>query len=56
MEHVTTALYMAGALGIFLMAFTLLTWYGRCIDTMFELQGDIQMPGQVVETESVIYE
>jgi hypothetical protein len=47
---------MAGALGIFMLAMTLLMWYGRGIDDMFSSLTQVQLPGQVIEESGIDYE
>ena len=48
MEHVTEGLYMAAAVGVFVLAVSLTLLVGRAVDGMFAEQQDILLPGELL--------
>lgn len=48
MEHVTEALYMAAAAGVFLLAVSLMFMAGRSVDGMFAAEQEVSLPGTLL--------
>lgn len=51
MEHVTEALYMAAAAGLFLLAISLMYVSGRSVDRMFAEEQAVSQPGTLMWEE-----
>lgn len=52
MEHVTEALYMAAAVGMFLLAVHLMFVTGRSVDRMFATEQEVSLPGTFLWEET----
>lgn len=51
MEHVSEALYMAAAAGLFMLAVSLTLLAGRSVDRLFVTQQAVGMPGELLWEE-----
>lgn len=51
MEHVTEALYMAAAAGLFMLAISLMFVVGREVDRMFVSEQTVSLPGTLLWEE-----
>ena len=51
MEHVTEALYMAAAAGLFLLAVSLMYVSGHSVDQMFAEEQAVSLPGTLMWEE-----
>lgn len=51
MEHVTEALYMAAATGLFMLAISLMFVVGREVDRMFVSEQTVSLPGTLLWEE-----
>ena len=51
MEHVTEALYMSAAAGLFMVAVSLTLLAGRSVDRLFSTQQVVSMPGALLWEE-----
>lgn len=48
MEHVTEGLYMAAAVGLFVLAVSLMLAAGRSVDDMFAAEQECALPGELL--------
>lgn len=48
MEHVTEGLYMAAAVGLFVLAVSLMLAAGRSVDNMFAAEQESALPGELL--------
>ncbi|MDD6037496.1 MAG: hypothetical protein PUD20_01665 [bacterium] len=51
MEHVTEALYQSVAIGLFVLAVSVMFLVGRGIDAMFQAEYALEAPGEVLMEE-----
>lgn len=52
MEHVTEALYMAAAAGMFMLAVSLMFVAGRSVDQMFAAEREVSLTGDLLWEET----